>query len=396
MSSRARRRATGSIARSSCLGAATVLLAGVQACGDPRGTSGPRNGHTTPPGSDAGDFTVQDASGPPEPDAGGFCGNQVHQLITNAPNVYFVLDASGSMSTPVSARSTRYDRVRDAAIGLVRDLGPLINVGAAVFPLDATEAEPCRTGAEVFPVTPGSPTIGDDTDGDTTVRFRAATDLLPIGGTPTAATLTRLRQPLSELPGKTIVLLATDGGPNCNVSARCDADECIDNIEGRCDAGVNCCAPSGNPGPGDCIDRSTTVAAIAALAALGVDVYVIGIPGSETYGDVLDEMALAGGAPQFVSPFYYKVDNLDTLGGVLAKIASVVVSCDFDLVDPPPEQGETNVYEDSALVPYDAVDGWIWKTHSVVELRGDACQRLKSGHVKQVQIVSGCPTEVAK
>ena len=131
-------------------------------------------------------------------------------------------------------------------------------------------------------------------------------------------------------------------------------------------------------------------------AARGVDVYVIGVTGSEIYGDVLDDMALAGGVPQFVSPFYYKVDNLDTLGNVLSRIASVVVSCEFDLVDPPQEQGLTNVYLDGQLVPYDAADGWDWKSPSVVELRGTPCEQLKNGKVKQVQIVSGCPTEVAQ
>jgi hypothetical protein len=377
-----------------CLGAALAL----GACGEDRQSSAPRSGSVKTPERDGGlELPPDDAGGPPAPDAGGLCGNVLHEAIADAPNIYFVLDASGSMAEAVSSRASRYDRVHDAAVELVRSLGPLINVGAAVFPLDATQQEPCRPGDEVFPITPGDVFAGDQADGMTTLGFHATTNVAPLGGTPTAATLRALTTKLTALPGKTIVLLATDGGPNCNASTSCGVDECISNIEGRqCDPFANCCAPDGPDGPQNCIDRVDTVSAIEELAASGVDVYVIGVTGSEIYGDVLDDMALAGGVPQFVSPFYYKVDNLDTLGSVLSRIASVVVSCEFDLTDPPEEQGLTNVYLDGQLVPYDAVDGWYWRSPSVVELRGAPCERLKNGKVKQVQIVSGCPTEVAQ
>jgi hypothetical protein len=381
-----------------CLGVALALGVAPSACED--------DGERRPPRSGGGQGAQEpddglfpgpeDPSGPPPADADGLCGNRIHEVeITDAPNIYFVLDASGSMLSPASSRATRYDRVRDAAVDLVSNLGPLINVGAAVFPLDATVDAPCRPGGEVFPVTPGDPFAGGEEGRTTTARFRAATRIEPIGGTPTAATLTALTPTLAALPGKTIVVLATDGGPNCNSAAGCDAEECIANIEQQCPE-ENCCAPRGLSGPEGCLDRDDTVAAIARLAARGIEVYVVGIPGSEFYGDVLDQMALAGGTAQFVSPFYFKVDDLDTLGSVLAKIAGIVVSCEFDLVDPPPEDGQTNVYLDRELVPYDPENGWRWRSPAIVELLGDACQKLKSGRVGQVQIVSGCPTEVAR
>lgn len=383
-----------------CVGAIFAVGAVMAACSDDRPRQHPRDSSGVDAGAqepdDGLDLDPEDTLGPPPADAGGLCGNQIHQVeITEAPNLYFVLDASGSMLSPASPRETRYERVHDAAVGLVRSLGPLINVGAAVFPLDARDATPCGPGGEVFPVTPGDPFTGDQAEGTTTRRFRSSTRVTPLGGTPTAATLTALTPTLVALPGKTIVLLATDGGPNCNPSASCDADGCIANIEQQCPE-ENCCSAGGLSGPEGCLDREDTVAAIAALAAQGVDVYVIGIPGSEAYGDLLDEMALAGGAAQFVSPFYFKVDDLDTLGSVLSKIASIVVSCEFDLVDPPPEDGSTNVYLDKQLVPYDPENGWYWKSPVVVELAGEACDRLRSGRVGQVQIVSGCPTEVAR
>ena len=159
---------------------------------------------------------------------------------------------------------------------------------------------------------------------------------------------------------------------------------------------MNCCAANQPYGPSSCIDRDDTVAAIEALASAGIDVYVIGVPGSEVYASVLDEMAQAGNVPQPSPPYYYRVDDVAALGGVLSQIASVAISCAFDLVDPPPVPGNTNVYLDGIVLPYDVIDGWKWKTSSVVELVGEACTRLKTGQVATVQIVSGCPTEVPK
>jgi hypothetical protein len=80
----------------------------------------------------------------------------------------------------------------------------------------------------------------------------------------------------------------------------------------------------------------------------------------------------------------------------LAEIAKVAVTCEFTLVDPPQEEGFTNVYLDGKVLTYNIPDGWIWKPPSTVRLLGGACDRVQSGQVANVQIVSGCPTEVPK
>jgi hypothetical protein len=353
--------------------------------------------HVGPPGSDDDDSIIdlEDSGGPPPVDAPGFCGNQIHQAIANAPNLYFVLDASGSMAAPAPG-GTRYEVVREAAIELVRSLGPLIKIGAALFPHEATQGSPCHTGDQVFAVQQGDAITG--TDGPVTAGFKNATDVAPEGGTPTAATLEELYPILSTLSGKTAVLLLTDGGPNCNPDATCTLDDCLVNIEGQCTPpDVNCCDPNVLPqGQLNCLDRAATLAAIGDLADLGIDVYVIGIAGSEKYETTLSQMAIVGGAATPNAPFYYKVDDLTKLTDVFGEIASVVVSCEFDLLDPPEEPGFTNVYLDFELLPLDPIDGWDWKSEATVELRGEACNRLKNGQVKQVQIVSGCPTETPK
>jgi hypothetical protein len=349
--------------------------------------------------ADAGDdslLELPDGTPPPPPDASGYCGNEVHPFEFDATNVYFVLDASGSMLQAAGGK-TRFQALRDASIHIVRTMGPLIRVGAAVFPRNQGP-EACGVGEQVMPLTPGDPYDGDNLDGPTTVAFKQATAVDPGGGTPVSPTLDALAPTLTSLPGRTVVILATDGGPNCNAEASCGIDTCQPNIEGSCSegdcCGTNCCAPNGPFGPESCIDEPGSVFSLDYLNAAGIDTYVVGIPGSELYAGVLDSMALAGGAAQFVSPHYYKVDDLSDLQGVLSSIASLVVSCSFTLASPPEDPTQTNVYFDDEVVLYDPENGWYWQYDGVVGLAGEACQRLKSGQVKQVQIVSGCPTEV--
>lgn len=334
-------------------------------------------------------------SGPPPPDAGGYCGNEVHQLIIDAPNLYFILDASGSMNAPAPGGGNSYDAVRVAVVDLVRNLGPLARVGAAVLPQKGSGDE-CAPGEQVFPVTQGDPITGKD--GPTTTGIRLSTLTNPSGGTPISPTIDALTPTLLGLSGETYVVLATDGGPNCNDLAKCDAAGCMLNIEHHpaCDPSLNCCAPGQVGGPTFCIDDAATIAAIDKLVAAGLHVAIMGIPGSEMYSDVLDSMAIAGGMPRPDFPKYYRVDQLSEVGKVLAEIAKVAITCDFILTDPPMEQGFTNVYLDGQVLPQDTINGWVWKPPATVRLLGDACDRVQSGKVAHVQIVSGCPTEVPK
>jgi hypothetical protein len=395
-------RPSGACAAITIAVAAGALAASLGACGGSSRERGAPIGQIgTGGGGEGGGFLFDAGTGGPPPlDAGGLCGNQLHELIADPPNVYFVLDTSGSMTSNAGDGYSRYHHLRTAATGLVTRLGALINVGAARFPFADPDdlASQCDAGGEILSLRPGDPSG----KGPTTSAFAAAIDVHPFGGTPTAATLRALAPTLTTLVGRTIVVLATDGGPNCNSAATCSADECMINLEG-CDPSVTCCKPGGNcctadveGGPENCIDRQDSVDAVAALEAGGVPVYVVGIPGSEPYAKVLSDMALAGGAPLLAPPFYYAVQDLGTLEAVLGSIAAVAISCDFPLVDPPPVPDYTNVYLDQDLVLQDWENGWAWKDVTTVELRGEACEKLKSGQVKQVQIVSGCPTEAAK
>lgn len=372
--------------------AATWLILAL-ACGDkrsefePLGPTGPGAG-----GQVGGLGLVGGAGG--ECVIEGACGNEIHEIQFDAPNIYFVLDRSGSMQAIEPSGDNRYRVVREAAIDMIKSLGTLINTGAAVFPYGDVLRFPCSAGAEVFPVTPGQPSGNGESA--MVQAFRAATDGQPFGGTPIAQSLFEIRDELQALSGKTVVMLLTDGGPNCNPAIQCGEAGCMPHIEGDCMPGEDCCNPNNSSyGPLLCLDDSATIAEIQAIAALGIELYVIGIPGSAFYSNVLDDMAVAAGTD--IGGSHLRVDDLDALAGVFGDIAAAAVSCELPLADPPDDTGFTNVYFDCEVVAYDPGQGWSWNDDgNTVVLNGASCAELKSGQVGQVTIATGCPTEVPK
>jgi hypothetical protein len=347
-----------------------------------------------------------DSGGPPAPDAGGLCGNQIIPTDVDRPNLYFVLDRSGSMADPLPGSPyNKYTNARIAMKDLLLAIGHRVNYGAAVFPAPNAGALGCNPGVEVFKTRPGDPVsyaqagqVGPVLNG----LLVTLANYSPDGGTPTAATLAALVPTLTALPGKTFVILATDGAPNCNAGLSCDASTCTLNIEDDsldgqpCDATFNCCDPTHvQDGELDCEDGSATTLAVSLLAQSGIETYVIGMPGSEQYSTLLDQLATAGGTARSTSPSYYPVTNTTDLIDTLKQIGvHVAISCDIDLGQVPPDPNQVNVYFDKTLVPSSPSDGWTWTGPSSIELTGAACSELMSGDVLQVQIVAGCPTQV--
>lgn len=342
-----------------------------------------------------------DPNAPPPPDAGGLCGNEIIPTLIEPPNLYFVMDRSGSMGDIVEGQS-KYTSLEIAVVDLVRQIGGRARIGAAVFPSFHPE-DSCRPGVEVYPATIGDSLsyIDSGTDGPVTTGFASAIHLTPRGGTPTGSTLESLLPKLAALEGKTYVILATDGGPNCNPDTPCSTLTCIPNIEKLpgCTEARNCCT-SETYGPLNCLDATRTTRAVEGLSAAGITTYVIGLPGAagapgtEIYAWLLDEMALAGGAAREGKPKYFAVNLMSELRDVLGTIgAEVIATCDYTLSEKPSERGKVNVYFDKKIVLRDSEDGWDWTGPASLSLRGKACDEVKSGSVGQVQIVVGCPTE---
>jgi hypothetical protein len=309
-------------------------------------------------------------------------------LFVDPPNLYFVLDRSGSMANP-----DKWNQVRVTVGKIMRGLGPRANFGAAMFP--ANNAPECAPGDEIMSVRPGDPP-SSGVDGPTTTALLTATRVLPGGGTPTGATLALVKNRLSTVPGKTFVILATDGAPNCNPSAGCGFDRCqlnIENVQGCPKEGpFNCCEPPQGYAE-NCNDTTATVQAINALRTSGVPVYVIGLPGAGPYASLLDEMAVVGGTARSTSPKYFAVNaaNEDSVLAALKQIAAQIAgTCTFDLKEEPANPEQVNVYMDDVVLPFEPVNGWTLSGKSVT-LVGAACDRVKSGDVLSVRVIAGCP-----
>lgn len=318
---------------------------------------------------------------------GGPCGCLELSLLTDAPNLYFLLDRSGSMND-----GGKWSTVRTVIAETVTRLGPRGNFAAAVFP-DPSGTE-CAKGIEVMAPRRGDSPAGRA--GPTVLELLAATNLTASGGTPTADTFRSLTPRIASLAGRTFAILATDGGPNCNAAAACDASACIPNIESAAQcppAGPTCCTSLAY-GPTACLDATPTIEAVTALRAAGVPTYVIGVPGSGPYAALLDAVAVAGGTARTTSPKYYNVDTTDAsaFARALQQIAAkITATCVLPLAVAPPDPARVNVYLDDVVVPNDSSNGWTLNG-STVTLVGTTCDRVLAGDALDLRVIAGCPT----
>jgi len=255
----------------------------------------------------------------------------------------------------------------------------------------------CAVGTEVFAPTQGDSISGSE--GTTARNLLSVLGAIPAsGGTPTAATLSGLTDHLLSLVGPTYVILATDGGPNCNATVACDNSLCEANIEGDngCGpAGPNCCTPASG-GYDSCLDSQATINAVTALAQGGIPVYIVGAPGSEPYANLLDELAQAGGTARGSEPQYYAVTTATTSAftEAMSSIAAQITgSCTLQLDQLPPEPDLVNVFLNEQVLASSGPDGWTL-SGTMVTILGASCAKIMNGDVLDVRVVAGCPTQL--
>lgn len=363
---------------------------------DPKSLVGPSEKGSEP---DAGLIDV-----PPEQCGGDFCGDTFLHERRNPPNLYFLIDRSGSMrEIPDGSHYTKFHMARNVITDVLGAIGHRVRYGIAIYPKD-TEEGVCSTSEEVLaPVLGAPPSCTGQVDPELSHRLTAL-GIDPAGTTPTSAAVSALVPELSELAGKTYLVLLTDGAPNCNLDASCDADECMLNLQAstlgdeRCTGSVNCCDPArfGDGAQGNCVDTAESVRQVARLADVGIPTYVIGLPGSALFADVLDRLAEAGGtARKGEATAYYDVSDQDELETALYGIGTgLAIRCSIDLEEPPENPDRVNVYFDGNVVAADPENGWSWDGDSRIEVNGDACDALKSGAVLDARAVYGCDTVV--
>jgi hypothetical protein len=268
----------------------------------------------------------------------------------------FVVDRSGSMNLGAPGyEGTRWEGVVGAMQTVSVALQQRIAFGLSMYPsLDSNE---CGTAA---PQLPPEFDNGDDVSSMLGDFFSA-----PAGATPTASALRSVKEWHLANPTdrKRALLLATDGAPNCNSTL--DPATCVCSSPG--DAR---CGPGGDAYM--CLDDAASVAAVAELGALGVDTYIIGIPGVENFGYVLDQMAAAGNSTR-----HYVARDYEALESAVVDIARRAGGCtvevaDLDLAD----VARVDIVIDGESVPHDPSqeNGYAMVDEHHVELYGDACE----------------------
>ena len=345
----------------------------------------------------------------PVPNTNSPCGAATVALDFVRPNLYFAIDASGSMTDGIprgeatdgvgTPPPNRYSALSRAIQALLLRVGHRVNYGATLFP---TQNAACDAGDEIHELGPGDD-VSFAVSGELGPVLRAfmfnVNRRAPTGGTPVALALGGVLPRLREAGADTYVFLLTDGGPNCNADTRCGADACIPSIERvrvsdgvLCDQDVNCCDGTVF-GPDNCLDTSGSLAAVQALAAAGVRTFVIGIPGSEAYANLLDQLAVAGGVARAESPRYYHVADADELLRTVSALGSTVaLGCTIELREPPPDPALVNLFFDGQLIPSDPLEGWTFSGESTVQVQGAACELLRAGEVLQADVIAGCPS----
>lgn len=353
-----------------------------------------------------------DSNEAPNPAAISPCGAATAKLEFVRPNLYFAIDASGSMTEgiplgdgayyePGSVPYSRYAALALAIQTLLARVGHRVNYGATLFPRGV---DTCDSGEEIRTLGAGDD-VSFAVSGELGPELRSFMFYIrrraPDGATPTALALSALLPQLSAAGPNTYVFLVTDGGPNCNPSLHCGPDSCMPNLEGLrindqlvCDDSFNCCAEEAF-GPENCLDTGGSLDAVEQLAAAGVETIVIGMPGSEIYADVLDQLALAGGAARTEAPHYYRVSDADELLATVSSLGlTVALSCNIELTEPPPDPTLVNLFFDDQLVPNDPIDGWTFADERTVQVRGAACELLETGQVLQADVIAGCPVVI--
>jgi von Willebrand factor type A domain len=280
--------------------------------------------------------------------------------------VIFAIDRSGSMGERTPSGITRWSAVTTALASVLPSVDRELWVGLIQFPGAITAENQCGDNSRVE-LTPRSMNAAR-----VLTALRSTT---PSGGTPTfdalqtAANYYRTSTPVGRVRGRYLVL-ATDGGPNCNPIL--GGPSCV------CTSPRGCGGPRGNL---SCLDDARTIALITRLANDGVPTFLIGTPGADVaaLSPTLERMALAGGRPRRIpgEPAYYRAEDVGEFTTAFRTITTELVRCRY-VTNPLADPTRLSVVVAGREVPRDAarLDGWDWADARSGEilLSGAACE----------------------
>lgn len=337
------------------------------------------------------------------------CGSSGSFAKQRDVSMLLVMDISKSMLQEFSTDSStrKWAGLKDALSRVVKATDDEIAFGLELYPYDESGnyaiREDCQGNACC------SMPIGHEMQ--VAVAPGASEEIIevleganPNGGTPTAAALRRALDYFdsSTIDGDRYVLLATDGGPNCNLDVSCEASGCTRNIEGICEEPEdgNCC-DGADIYQLACVDDEATLSAIEELADAGIHTYVVGIPGSEAYAEYLDGFAEAGGRPAPEGDTsYYQVTSSGGAEALAETFLSItqdlVQSCELPLEAPAPDLEKINVAINCSAIPATDGDEVNWEyiddgDGPRIEFKGSYCDTIEEAGVERVDVLLGCP-----
>jgi len=263
--------------------------------------------------------------------------------------------SQGSLCQPVPANcSTRWSAVVPAVDQTIA-ANPSLNWGLELF--SAPDAPACSVSLK--------PQVPLAVSGGPQIQALLPTLTLALW-TPTATAINNANLYLQSVKdgNDKVILLATDGEPNCK-NGQTSSDD----------------------------DTPAAVAAASSAAGNGFPVYVVGIGPSQALSN-LQQIAVAGGTKDF-----YHADSPKALADSLAAISKIVATtCEFQPPQAPPDPTLVYVYVDKKLIQQSAAsteDGWMFgTTTSNIVLTGSYCTNLLGGANSTVQIIFGCPGEI--
>jgi hypothetical protein len=286
------------------------------------------------------------------------------------PRILLVVDKSGSMNEDAPGfGNSKWFATVDAIDGVTHQLETRVEFGLVMYPEGGSEDEQCVAGAGL-----DEPVQLNNADEivDSLTPF-GGNESIAAGGTPTAVALVQARASLAALPadgGQRAIILATDGGPNCNESLNGNTCRCVAPDPQQCrDFSANC------------LDDVNTIAAANAVNQAGFPVFVLGIDGALNFQDVLRGVAQAGGTGNF-----FTVDSGDALATTIEDIADRVAACRFDLPGAANPDNVT-VSVDGAPIARDTgrANGWDLIDVDTLELFGSACDAAAAA-VQNVEV----------
>lgn len=313
---------------------------------------------------------------------GDICGRQEVAFQVLAPNMYILLDKSGSMG--------EWGNCMDPAVSGCAD-GCATNQCAvmrcceqrAVWPIDQAKdgldamadalAGTVRFGIGVYPLPEGA--NGDSCemtellgmgDHDAATIKGSYANVQPAGSTPTGNSLFNINTnglvndatDEQDMGRAKAVILITDGEPNV------------------------------------CEEIHPAVAEAAALQMQGISVYVVGFR-SNANEDTLNAIAQAGGTDNPGDPMrrFYVAEDTNQLVDVISQVSSEIVDCTYVLEPKPEDTNKIWVKLNEEFLPragytYEPMTG-------TLQLDPNTCDQLKmlDASTSMVEIVLGCPSE---